>query len=61
METKGIELPANSAQKRHFDEARAQNPAHAGMDDPDLAWLVKHWSAMPELIRKQIAAIARSA
>jgi hypothetical protein len=54
METKGIELSANSALKGQFNESRAQNAAHGGHADADLAAVVRAWPGLPADLREKI-------
>ena len=54
METKGIELPANSASKGQLDETAAQNTAHTRHDDPALAMVIRAWPGLPADVKRQI-------
>ena len=54
METKGIELPANSASKGHLYESRAQNAAHDGHADADLEQVVRAWPGLSADVKAEI-------
>ena len=59
MEMEGIELPANSASKSHFDGSRAQNAAHAGHAGPDLGAVLRAWPGLSTEQRERILEVVK--
>jgi len=57
METKGIEQLPNSAPRGSLGETRAQNAAHSGRIDPDLAKLNEAWPTLSQKKRNAIIKI----